>query len=65
MLVLSRKVGTKIVVPQCDLVLQVLEVRGSSVKVGITAPDNVEVHRAEVWERLQQQGAADEVTVRE
>ena len=32
-----------------DIVVTVLEVRGEQVRIGIKAPREVEVHRAEVW----------------
>lgn len=53
MLVLNRKVGEQIVVPQVGLVFTVLEVQGDKVSVGITAPKDLKVHRREVWERIQ------------
>lgn len=53
MLVLNRKIGEQIVVPQMDLVLTILDVQGEKVSVGITAPLDVKVHRREVWERIQ------------
>jgi carbon storage regulator len=52
MLVLSRKVGEEIVVPALDLCLTVLSVEGKTVRLGITAPANVAVHRQEVWVRV-------------
>lgn len=57
MLVLTRKCGEKIVMPQQELVLTVLEVRGDRVRLGITAPAHIKVHRHEIWQRLQQQAA--------
>jgi carbon storage regulator len=52
MLVLSRKCGEKVVLPELGVVLSVVEVRGGHVRLGVTAPDGVPVHREEVWERL-------------
>ncbi len=49
MLVLTRKVGQGIVVPQCELVVTVLAVRGSKVHLGFSAPAGVEVYREELW----------------
>ena len=57
MLVLSRKCGQKVILPQSGVVLTVLEVRGQSVRIGITAPERVKVHRQEVWMRLRQADA--------
>jgi carbon storage regulator len=54
MLVLTRKCGEKIVMPQQELVVTVLEVRGDRIRLGIEAPPHVRVHRKEVWERIQE-----------
>jgi carbon storage regulator len=53
MLVLSRKPGEEIVVPGCDLVFTILEVRGDKVRLGISAPTEVHIYRREIWERIQ------------
>jgi carbon storage regulator len=55
-LVLSRKTGEKVVVPRHGLEIRVLEIRGNKVRLGITAPRDMEVYREEIWERIQ--GAA-------
>jgi carbon storage regulator len=52
MLVLSRKLGEKVVVPDCDLEITVLAVEGSRIRLGISAPADVGVYRQEVWQRL-------------
>ena len=51
MLVLSRKPGERLLVPQCGLVITVVAIRGSVVRLGIAAPDDLKVFREEVWER--------------
>lgn len=52
MLVLSRKLGERIVVPQCDLELTVLAVEGGTVRLGISAPAEVGVFREEIWLKM-------------
>jgi carbon storage regulator len=52
MLVLTRKVGESILIPELDLVFTVLEVQGNKVRLGISAPDRVSIYRREVWARL-------------
>ena len=47
MLVLSRKHGEGIVIAN-EITVTVLEVRGNRVKLGITAPGDASIHRAEV-----------------
>lgn len=47
MLVLTRKLGEAIQIAD-DVTIEVLEVRGGRVRLGITAPQNIHVHRAEL-----------------
>lgn len=54
MLVLSRRTGEQIVIAD-GIVVQVLSVRGDVVKLGITAPKDVSVHRREVYEAIQKE----------
>ena len=54
MLVLSRKLGEEIVVPDLHLRFKVLSVEGKTVRLGVTAPAKVAVHRQEVWDRIRQ-----------
>ncbi len=49
MLVVSRKPGERILVPQCALVVTVVSVKGKAVRIGITAPEEIGVYREEVW----------------
>ncbi|MCF4995023.1 carbon storage regulator CsrA [Pseudomonas syringae] len=56
MLVLSRVVGELISIGD-NITLRVLSVNGSSVRFGVEAPTQVEVHRAEVYQRIQQKRA--------
>jgi carbon storage regulator len=53
MLVLSRKIGEKIVLPGEEIRMVVLSVSGKRVRLGIEAPAGTTVHRAEVWQRVQ------------
>lgn len=48
MLVLTRHVHQSIVIGH-DVVVTVLEVRGDQVRLGITAPKEIQVHREEVF----------------
>ena len=50
MLVLSRKVGQRIVVPDCELTVMVIAIEGKSVRLGISAPNDIAVYREEVWQ---------------
>jgi carbon storage regulator len=55
MLVLSRKAGERLVVPDCDLVVTVIAVHGNTVRLGISAPEELAVYREEVWQKVLQE----------
>jgi carbon storage regulator len=59
MLVLSRKKGEKICIND-DITLTVVEIRGDKVRLGIDAPDEVPVHRKEIYDAIQREKAASE-----
>jgi carbon storage regulator len=52
MLVLSRRVGERILVPTFDMVLTVVSVKGNKVRLGVSAPADVAVFREEVWQQI-------------
>jgi carbon storage regulator len=54
MLVLSRKPGERILVPDCGLAITVLAVEGKTVRLGIAAPAEAVVYREEVWHEIRQ-----------
>lgn len=55
MLVLTRRANQSIVIGR-DVTVTVLEIRGDQVRLGITAPRSVAVHREEVWLELERDG---------
>lgn len=48
MLVLSRKVGQEIVLPDCGVTIGVIRVVGNRVRLGIKAPREIVVRRKEI-----------------
>jgi carbon storage regulator len=54
MLVLSRKIGERILAPGWGLVVTVLAVEGKTVRLGISAPAEVDVYREEIWRQIRQ-----------
>lgn len=60
MLILSRKRDEQIVIND-DIIIQIVDVRGDKVRVGISAPPEVSIHRLEVYEEIkrQERGGAD------
>jgi len=60
MLIITRRPGEKIMVGD-DVVVEVIEVNGSSVRIGIAAPKAIPVYREEIWDavRAENRAAAD------
>jgi carbon storage regulator len=54
MLILTRNVGETIRIND-DIVVTILDVQGKQVRIGITAPEDVPVHREEIYRRIQAQ----------
>ena len=57
MLVLSRKVGERIVIPECNLGITVVAIEGNKVRLGLSAPPDVAVYREEVWFQIVEEEA--------
>jgi carbon storage regulator len=64
MLVLSRRVGEKIVIGN-EIVVEVLSVSGEGVRLGITAPRETSVHRHEVFAEIEAANRAAETVLDE
>lgn len=58
MLVLNRNIGETIVVDN-DIHVKVIGIRGGQVRLGIEAPKNVDVHREEIYQKIQAQLLAE------
>jgi carbon storage regulator len=52
MLVLTRRVGQKLIF-DCGVTIEVTDVRGDKVRLGIEAPKGIGIYREEVWVALQ------------
>jgi carbon storage regulator len=48
MLVLSRKVGEQIVMPDQEVVVTVVAISGNRVRIGVSAPSGVAIFREEI-----------------
>ncbi len=57
MLVLSRKKDESIIIGD-DVVITVVDIKGEQVKIGVTAPKSVSIHRKEVYEAIQKENKA-------
>ena len=58
MLILTRRVGETIRIND-DVSVTVLGVQGMQTRIGIKAPASVEVHREEIYQRIQAEHAAN------
>ena len=60
MLILTRKIGETIAIGD-EVKIQVIDIKGRQVRLGIQAPMDMTVHREEIYQRIQEQNrqAAD------
>jgi carbon storage regulator len=56
MLVLSRAVGELISIGD-DISVRVLSVSGGTVRFGVEAPRHIDVHRSEIYQKIQKKKA--------
>jgi len=57
MLVLTRKPNEQLVIADGLITVTVVDIRGDKVRLGITAPRDISVHRKEVWLAIQKAGS--------
>ena len=58
MLILTRRAGETVMIGS-DVTITVLGVKGNQVRIGINAPKDVAVHREEIFQRIQNEKAAE------
>ena len=52
MLILTRRVGETIMVGD-EVQVTVLAIKGNQIRIGINAPEEIAVHREEIYNRIQ------------
>ena len=57
MLIITRRAGERIMVGD-DVVVEVMEMVGNSVRIGISAPRSVPVYREEIWNAVREENQA-------
>jgi len=63
MLILTRKNNESISIGD-DIEVTILEIKGNTVRIGISAPDDVAVHREEVYARIANETPEDDSSTR-
>ena len=51
MLVLTRKLGEEIILPDQGVTIRLTGVSGDRARIGVTAPDHIRILRRELWNR--------------
>lgn len=51
MLVLSRKIGERILI-EPGIEIAIVDVRGGKVRIGVEAPQDIRIHRSEIADRM-------------
>lgn len=54
MLILTRRVGESLKIGD-DITITVVGARGFNIRIGITAPEDVPVHREEIYQKIKRE----------
>jgi carbon storage regulator len=64
MLIITRRPGERLVLGD-DIKIEVMEISGTTVRIGIDAPRELPVYREELWEAVKQENEAAAKTAAE
>jgi len=57
MLVLARKIGQSVIIGR-DIKVTVLEISGDTVRIGLQAPQSLEIYREEIFKEIMEENAS-------
>ncbi len=57
MLIITRRAGEKLMIGE-DVVVEIMEIVGNQVRVGIQAPQSIRVYREEIWMAVKEENRA-------
>jgi carbon storage regulator len=57
MLILTRRTGERVVIGD-DVLVTVMEISGSTVRLGIAAPEGISIYREEIWLAVKEENRA-------
>jgi carbon storage regulator len=57
MLIITRRAGQKVMLGD-DITIEVMEVVGNSVRLGVAAPKSLPVYREEIWAAVKEENQA-------
>jgi len=55
MLILSRKIGERVLIDDASIHVKILGVKGRCVQIGFAAPEGMDILREEVYARVQEE----------
>lgn len=54
MLILTRRIGESLMIGD-QVIVKVLGIKGNQIRIGISAPKEIAIHREEIYQNLQKQ----------